>query len=137
MKFTEYAAQLALDAVDHVKERTAVHFQLATAELPIGAKKKMKAENPVFGFVQITLANETEIGDVFFVAATPDLTAVPPAEDFEPDMAHMFFLADAVLKTGHTDSEDRPKDAVTGGFDALPTAATQSKTMAMRAGFFR
>ena len=43
-QFAKYTAQLLLNPVNGVEEYAALHFELATTELPVRAKQEMKAE---------------------------------------------------------------------------------------------
>jgi hypothetical protein len=98
----------------------------------------MKAKDSIFKIIQIMLAYQAEIRDVFLVFATPNRAPILAADDFEPCMTHVLLLQQAGPESGITAPEYGPQDAVAGLFRAGPPCfATQSDSLALRAGFSR
>ena len=98
----------------------------------------MKSEDPVLRLIEKTPTDETEIGDVFFIPAAPNLAPVPPADDGQTRLTDVFFLFDAVPESGIAEPEDFSQYTVARHFRAASgVAVAQSKSMALRAGFFR
>jgi hypothetical protein len=99
LQFPEGAAQLVHDPVNRVEKETFFHFQLAAAQFPIGAEKKVKSKYFVLEFVQYSLADEAKISDVFFILASPNLAPVAAANDLETRLAHVFLLPRAISES--------------------------------------
>jgi hypothetical protein len=137
LELAEGPAELLLDPVKRVEKRPAVDFHLAATEFPVRPQQKVKPECPVFGFVQKTPADQTEIRNVFLIAAPPDLPPLPAAKDLKPDVTHVFFLPHTILKPSVTGSEDPPEYTLARDLQTSTTAAAQSKSLALRAGLLR
>jgi hypothetical protein len=130
LELAVYAAQLLLNPVDGVEEETAIHFQLAAAEFPVGAEQEVEAEQLVFLIVEITFADQAEIGDIFLVFSSPNLTPDLASEERETHMGHVPFALDTILEPRIADTKYGSQDAVAGGIRTCPVAAPQSMSMA-------
>jgi len=121
-----------------MKEIAFLHFQLPAAQLPLGAQQEMKSKYFMFEFIQSSPAYETEISNIFFVFTPPNRAPILAADDFQPRLAHVLFLLEAMPESGMTGPEDLPQDAITRCFRALPgSSGAQSKSLALRTGFLR
>ena len=80
-------------------------FQAAAAETPVGAKEKVKFEDPEVGFVQIALGEEIEIGHIFFVFTAPDAIAFLAGAGLESSAAQVFGLLRTFAELVQTGAE--------------------------------
>jgi hypothetical protein len=99
----------------------------------------MKAEQFIFKFVQDSLAYQAEIRNIFFVFAAPHRAPFLAADDLEPHVAHALLLLQAMPEPRVAGTKNSSQHTVAGRFRrAFPAcAAAQSKSLALRAGFFR
>jgi hypothetical protein len=114
-EFAKGLAQFLLNAVNLMKESAALHFELATAELPVRPEEEVELENFVLGFIQKTLADQTKIRDVFLVPPAPNLAPVLPADNLKASLADMPFLLVAKSESGIAEPEYFPQCTFTGG----------------------
>ena len=108
LQLAENPAQFLLNSVDRVKEVSAIHVQLPGTQLPVRAQKEMKPEKFMLGFIEKSLADQTEIRDIFFIPPAPDLAPFIPANDREPGMTDVFFFLDTIPKSCIAGSEYTP-----------------------------
>jgi len=129
-------AELLLDAVNGVKERSAINLHLAATESPVGAQQEVVAKNLMFKIIQRAAADQAKISDIVFVLPNPGQSAVFSRTKRERHLAHVFFLGDAIAEACVAGAEDRSQHTVAGAGLVSPTRA-QSISMAMRAGSLR
>src|ERR1700734_1678303 len=82
-------------------------------------------------------AHRAKIRDIFLVFAAPDRAPILTADDFEPDVTHVFFLAETGSKSGIAAAKYGSQDTVAGLCRAWPACDAQSDSLALRAGFSR
>src|ERR1700722_3534135 len=81
LQFAEDPSEALFDAVDHMEEGAAVYLQLAAAQAPVSAQKKVVLEDCVLYLVESAPADQTEVGDEFLLFAGVDSPAfASPAE---------------------------------------------------------
>jgi hypothetical protein len=105
LQFPVDAPQFLLNPVHLVEEGTPIQLQLPAAEPPVRAEKEMKPEEFMFGCIEKSLTNQTEIRDIFFIPPAPDLPPVRPSDDREPRNADVFFFFDTMPESGIAGSE--------------------------------
>lgn len=136
LEISKDPAQLLFDAVNGVKERSAIDLHLAAAESPVGGQEEVEAEHPVFKIIQRAAADQAEIRHIVFVLPHPGQSAVFSRTKRERHLAHVLFLGGAIPEACVTGAKDGAQYTVAGAGLASPTRA-QSISMAMRAGSFR
>lgn len=77
LQFAEGAAQLLLNPVHIVEERSAVNLQFAAAQAPIRAQQEVIFENAVFVFAQRAAGNQNKIGHELFILHAPHRFPLP------------------------------------------------------------
>ena len=92
----------------------------------------MKTENFIFKFIQVALANQTEIRDIIFILARVHVPAIfASAALLQTDPADVPGFAGAITETRVAGAEDGPEDALTS---ALGTSRSLAVSTAHGAG---
>jgi hypothetical protein len=83
LNLAKLTSQLLFYAIDGVEEIAPIHGQFAAAELPIRAQQEMKTEEAMLFFIQSSLRDQAEIGDILLVFSAPCSRALPAQGGFE------------------------------------------------------
>jgi hypothetical protein len=116
LQFAKDPPEPLFDPVDHMEETTAVNFQLAATQAPVGAQKKMVLEDCVLDFVESAPADEAEIGDVFLLLAGVDSPAFASPAKLERNRTDVLGGNGALPEAVQARAKDRAENAIAGNF---------------------
>jgi len=116
LQFAKDPSEPLFDPVDHMEESAAVNFQLAAAQAPVGAQKKMVLEDGVLDFVESAPADEAEIGDVFLLLAGVDSPAFASPAKLERNRTDVLGGNGALPEAVQARAKDRAENAIAGNF---------------------
>jgi hypothetical protein len=108
----EGSSKRSFNAVDGMKEVSAVHFELPGAELPIGTQEEVIPEEPMIFVIEHAPAYETEVGHVFFLLPGIDATPARAGAEFPGNRSEGRLCGGAVPETAEAGPKNGPKDAI-------------------------
>jgi hypothetical protein len=94
-----------------MKEIAATQPELPAAQLPIGAEKHVRFEDPHLLEIQVAPGDEQEVSRILLVLPGECGSACRPGQPLQADVAEMFLFVLHLAETGIADPKDVPEYA--------------------------
>jgi hypothetical protein len=112
LKFPIYSSQVILKSIQGVEIDAAVDVHLAAAKPPVSAQEEMVAKYIVIEIIQRAASDFQEIRNIILVQSGIGHFLVLAVARHKADLAHEFFLVDALTESAVAGSKNSAKHAV-------------------------
>lgn len=99
LRFAVSASELLLNAINRVKEITAIQLEPLSTQSPVGTLKKMQEEDPSLEFSQRTPRDQFEVRTVLLLFSSPGALPLAARYHLRRYAAHIFLTGAIVAAT--------------------------------------